>query len=52
MTEWNGYQWQNSSTIKKCMVTRHTLFELNFERYPWKRDLIVKKRITKARKFP
>jgi len=31
------FQYNN----KKHMVTGRTLFELNFERHPWKGDLVV-----------
>jgi len=36
---------------KKHAATEHTPFELNFERYPWKGDLIVKMELPKLEDF-
>jgi len=36
---------------KKHVVTRHTPFELNFGRYLWKGDLIVKTELQKLEHF-
>jgi len=33
------------------VVTRRTLFKLNFERYPWKGDLVVQLEIPRVEKF-
>ena len=36
---------------KKHMATRRTPFELNFERHPWKGDLVVQMEIPQVEEF-
>ena len=33
------------------MTTRRTLFKLNFERHPWKEDLIIQTEILQVKEF-
>jgi len=37
--------------MKKYAATKHTPFELNFGRHPWKGDLIVKMELPKLENF-
>ena len=49
-TEWLAIA-ESQYNDKKHVATRKTLFKLNFERYPWKGDLVVQLEIPRVEKF-